>query len=249
MRMVGADFNGKIVIVTGALGGIGLATAEAFAEGDAKLMLTDLGEAPSDMIDRLIGKGAEKVLTMACDISCEAAIEALVERTLAEFGKIDVIVNVAGVMLYKPIAKLTQADWRAMLDINLIGAALLVREGLRHMCPGGAIVNIASIHARRTSAEVAAYAAAKAALVSLTRSAAIEGKPLGIRVNAILPGAVDTPMLRNSPAIAAGLEVLHEGDVGQPHEIAAAARFLASNEASFITGAEIVADGGRMGRL
>jgi NAD(P)-dependent dehydrogenase (short-subunit alcohol dehydrogenase family) len=117
------------------------------------------------------------------------------------------------------------------------------------MKPGGCVINIASVHARRTSPLVAPYAAAKAALVSFTRSAAIEGKPLGVRVNAILPGAIDTAMLRDSPNIRSGAEVVDPADLGQPEDIAALAVFLASDAARFITGEDIVADGGRMGRL
>ena len=112
-----------------------------------------------------------------------------------------------------------------------------------------AIVNIASVHARRTSALVSSYAASKAALVSLTRSTAIEGRELGIRCNAILPGAIETAMLRDSPNIRSGAEVIDPTDIGQPEDIAALARFLASDEARFITGADMVADAGRMGRL
>ncbi|RZM36196.1 MAG: SDR family oxidoreductase, partial [Sphingomonas sp.] len=122
-------------------------------------------------------------------------------------------------------------------------------HALRRMKPGGCVVNIASVHAQRTSPLVAPYAAAKAALVSLTRSAAIEGKPLGIRVNAVLPGAIDTPMLHASPNIRSGAEVVDPADLGQPDDIAAVALFLASSGARFVTGEGIVADGGRMGRL
>jgi NAD(P)-dependent dehydrogenase (short-subunit alcohol dehydrogenase family) len=183
------------------------------------------------------------------DISDESQLAAAVGRTVSRFGRLDVIVNIAGAMIYKPIAELDATDWRRSLNVNLIGAALLTGHGLRLMQPGGSIVNVASVHARRTSVLTAPYAAAKAALVSLTRSAAIEGKPLGIRVNAILPGAIDTPMLHASPTIKSGAEVVDPADLGQPEDIAALALFLASDAARFITGEDVVADGGRMGRL
>ena len=117
------------------------------------------------------------------------------------------------------------------------------------MKPGGAIINISSIHALETTPMVTTYAAAKAALLSLTRSAAIEGKQKGIRVNAILPGAIDTPMLWENPNIKAGLEQVSKDSVGRPEDIAGVAAFLASEDAAFVQGAMIEVDGGRLNRL
>jgi NAD(P)-dependent dehydrogenase (short-subunit alcohol dehydrogenase family) len=133
--------------------------------------------------------------------------------------------------------------------VNLIGAALFTREALRRMEPGSAIVNVSSIHAFQTSPLVAPYAAAKAALASLTRSTAIEGKPRGIRANAVLPGAVDTPMLWASPNLKSGAEVLEAGDIGKPEDIANAVAFLAGEDAAFISGATVNVDGGRLAKL
>jgi NAD(P)-dependent dehydrogenase (short-subunit alcohol dehydrogenase family) len=117
------------------------------------------------------------------------------------------------------------------------------------MKPGGTIVNVASIHALETEPMVAPYAAAKAALVSLTRSAALEARARGIRVNAVLPGAVDTPMLWDNPNVKAGIEVIDRSDVGAPADIAAAIAFLASDDAKFVQGSMLVVDGGRLDRL
>ena len=117
------------------------------------------------------------------------------------------------------------------------------------MKPGGAIVNVSSIHAVETEPLVAPYAAAKAALLSLTRSAALEGKPKGIRVNAILPGAVDTPMLWDNPNVKSGQEKIVKADVGRPEDIAAVIAFLASDDATFVQGAAVRVDGGRLNRL
>lgn len=240
---------GRSVLITGGLGDIGLAVAHVFAREGAQIMLVDLREDDGGATTALLQAGASSVLSRSVDIADEAALAALIEDMLDAFGGLDVIINVAGMMIYRLIAELTAGDWRRLLDVNLVGAALLTGHGLRVMKPGGCVVNIASVHARRTSPLVAPYAAAKAALVSLTRSAAIEGKPLGIRVNAILPGAVDTVMLRASPNIRSGAEVIDPADLGQPEEIAMIVGFLASDSASFITGEDIVADGGRMGRL
>ncbi|MEG3177256.1 SDR family oxidoreductase [Sphingomonas sp. RB3P16] len=239
----------RTVLITGGLGGIGLATAHAFAKERSCIALVDSRADDGVVCDALRSAGAEDVVSLVADVSDEAAVARSVAQTLDRFTSLDVIVNVAGTMIYRPIAELSATDWRRLLDINFVGAALYTGHALREMKTGGCVINIASVHARRTTPLVAPYAAAKAALVSLTRSAAIEGKPLGIRVNAILPGAIDTPMLRESPAIKSGAEVVHADDIGQPEDIAALACFLASAAAGFITGEDVVADGGRMGRL
>lgn len=239
----------RSVIVTGGLGGIGLACAHAFAREGARILLVDSRQDDGSACQALRAAGAGAAIALAADVTDEAAVAASVEYLIDLYGTLDVIVNVAGTMIYKPLAELEAADWRSLLDINFVGAALYTGHALRRMQPGGCVVNVASVHARRTTPLVAPYAAAKAALVSLTRSAAIEGRLLGIRVNAVLPGAIDTPMLRESPAIRSGAEVLDENDIGQPEDVAAAVAFLASDGARFITGEDVVADAGRMGRL
>ncbi|MGV7207174.1 SDR family NAD(P)-dependent oxidoreductase [Oxalobacteraceae bacterium A2-2] len=239
----------RSVIISGALGGIGRATALAYAASGDALLLVDAAPGDGSLERELLAAGASQAVFLQADIADAAQVAAAVARALDAFGRLDVIVNIAGAMIYKPIAELDAADWRRLLDVNLVGAALFTGHALRHMGRGGSVVNVASVHARRTSPLVAPYAAAKAALVSLTRSAAIEGKPLGIRVNAILPGAIDTPMLHASPTIRSGAEQLNPEDVGQPADIAALAHFLSSDGAAFISGEDIVADGGRMGRL
>lgn len=234
-------FDGKVVIVTGAGGGIGGAIAKALAEAGAAVAMVD--RATHALRDD------DRHLAIACDIADPGAVDRAVAATLDRFGQFDILVNVAGIMIYKPIAEQDAADWQRLLAVNLIAPALFTGHALRNMSSGGVIVNVASIHAHRTSAEVASYAASKAALVSLTRSTAIEGAARGIRCNAILPGAIDTPLLRASPNIAAGIEVIDPADIGTPADIASLALFLASDGAGFVSGAELVADGGRMGRL
>jgi NAD(P)-dependent dehydrogenase (short-subunit alcohol dehydrogenase family) len=168
---------------------------------------------------------------------------------LKEFGKVDVIVNNAGLMIFKHLEEQTIEDWNRVLGVDLIGSFLFIKQGFLHMKKGGSIVNVSSIHAMETTPLVSAYAAAKAAVVSLTRSAALEGKPKKIRVNAVLPGAIDTPMLWENPNIKAGLEVIKHGDVGRPEDIASAIAYLASADAEFIQGATLRVDGGRLAKL
>lgn len=243
-------FENRAVIITGALGGIGLAVARRFAAEGARLTLLDLNaDQGGEIVAELKALGAADVLSLACDIGDEAAVAAAVQASVDRHGGLDVVVNVAGQMIYRPIADLTGDDWRRLLNVNLIGAALLTGHALRLMQSGGSVVNIASIHARQTSPDVAPYAAAKAGLLSLTRTASIEGRAKGVRVNAILPGAIDTPMLWDSPNIASGAEVLEPGDVGQPDDVAGPVMFLASDDARFVTGVSMEVDGGRLAKL
>jgi len=237
------------VLVTGGMGGIGRAIARSFATERAQVLLVDTRPDQDCFCAELEAAGATKALSIVADVSDDVAVERSVDLAIESFGRLDVIVNVAGMMVYQPLANLTATDWRRLLDVNLVGAALYVGQALRRMDAGGCVVNVASVHARRTSAMVAPYAAAKAAMVSLTRSAAIEGKSLGIRVNAVLPGAIDTQMLRDSPNIRSGAEVLEPADIGSPDDVAAAVAYLASEGARFVTGEDLVVDGGRMGRL
>jgi NAD(P)-dependent dehydrogenase (short-subunit alcohol dehydrogenase family) len=242
-------FQDQTVLLTGATGGIGGETARQFAAHGARLVLVDRRHPSTASIDALYAAGARTVLSLECDVGEEDQVESAYRAAISHAGAPQIVVNVAGQMSYKSLESLTQSDWIAMLSANFLGAAFFIRQAFFSMPAGGSIVNIASVHAERTTPGVAPYAAAKAALVSLTRSAALEGKPKGIRVNAVLPGAVDTQMLRDSPNIKSGVEVIEPGEIGEPAQIAATVLFLASAEAAFITGAALVADGGRLARL
>jgi len=243
-------FDNKTVIVTGAASGIGLATARCFGQEGASVVLADLhADKAIAAAGELKQAGISGALGIACDVAKEEQVRKCVDQAVVAFGGIDVVVNNAGLMIFAPIEQLTTEQWLSVLSVDLLGAFYFTREAFRRMKPGGAIVNVASIHAVETTFSVAPYAAAKAALLSLTRSAALEGKPKGIRVNAILPGAVDTPMLWNNPNVKAGLEKIQRSDLGRPEDVAAVIAYLASEEAKFVQGASIVVDGGRLDKL
>ncbi|MBA2675119.1 MAG: SDR family oxidoreductase [Ramlibacter sp.] len=243
-------FQDKVAIVTGAAGGIGLATAKRLASEGARLVLVDLDEARVQaMLPAVLQCGAPEAMAAGCDVSQELQVEATVNAAMSRFGRLDAVVNNAGLMTFKPLQEFSGADWNAVLGVDLLGAFFFIKNAFRHMKPGGAIVNISSIHALQTEALVAPYAAAKAAMLSLTRSAAIEGKELGIRTNAILPGAIETPMLRNNPQVKSGVEHLSASDVGKPEDIAAVVAYLASDDAAFVQGACLTVDGGRLAGL
>jgi len=243
-------FEGKSAIVTGAASGIGLATAMRLGSEGARVLIADLdldkGNAAADEVRRA---GAPDAMAAVCNVAEEAAVERAVDAAIDRFGKIDIVVNNAGLMVFKRIAEQTGDDWLKILNVDLLGAFYFTKQAFLKMKNGGVIVNVSSVHAVETTPLVASYAAAKAALVSLTRSASLEGKSIGIRVNAILPGAVDTPMLWQNPNIKSGVETINLTDVGKPEDIAAAIAYLASDDAKFVDGAAMRVDGGRLSRL
>jgi meso-butanediol dehydrogenase/(S,S)-butanediol dehydrogenase/diacetyl reductase len=243
-------FENKVVVVTGAAGGIGLATAQRFASEGARILLADINEEQLKNASESVRlAGAPDTRYNKCDVSKETEVQQTISTALDQWGRLDVIVNNAGLMVFKKLEEQTGEDWAKVLNVDLMGAFYFTKQAFLHMKSGGSIVNVSSIHAIETSPMVTTYAAAKAALLSLTRSASIEGKEKGIRVNAILPGAIDTPMLWQNPNIKAGIETVNRDSVGKPEDIAAVAAFLASDDAAFVQGAMLEVDGGRLNRL
>jgi len=246
-------FEGKVAIVTGAAGGIGLATTRQLVREGARVLMADLdGARVAAARDALVAEGVASdaaLLCTTCNVAVEEDVVAAMQHALARFGRVHTIVNNAGAMIFKPIEQHSAQDVLQVLGVDFMGAFFFTKQAFLHLSTPGTIVNVASIHALQTSPLVMAYAAAKAALVSLTRSAAIEGKPRGIRVNAVLPGAVETPMLRDNPNVRSGAEKVDETMVGQPADIAQAIAWLASDESVFVAGEALRVDGGRLARL
>lgn len=253
--MMERRFENKVAIVTGGASGIGAAIAARLHAEGARVVIADLkADAAQAAAARLIGGGdgdrGGDAIGLACDVGSEDQVDATVRAAIERFGRIDVIVNNAGLMTFKSLAEFTGDDWLKVLRVDLLGAAYFTRQGFLHFGDkGGAIVNIASVHAVETSANAAPYSAAKAALLSLTRTASIEGRDVNIRANAVLPGAIDTPMLWENPNVKSGAETIDKRDVGTAEDIAGAVAFLASDDARFITGTSLVVDGGRLAKL
>lgn len=243
-------FQDKVAIITGAASGIGLATAKRLASEGARVVIADINQQAIDQaVPEVKQAGAPDVWGCICDVSKEDDVVATVQGALSRYQRLDVIVNNAGLMRFKPLEQLTTEDWTSIFGVDLMGAFYFIKQAFIHMKPGGTVVNLSSIHAIETEPLVAPYAAGKAAVLSLTRSAAIEGKPKGLRINAILPGAIDTPMLWDNPNVKSGVEKINPADVGKAEDVAAAIAYLASDDAQFVQGAMLRVDGGRLDNL
>lgn len=240
-------FEGKVCIVSGGGSGIGRACCERFAREGGRVVVVDLdpqhGHETVKAIEDPRGIGGQAIFAPA-DVENEEQVEAAVRAALGKWGRIDVVVNDAAMMTFKNVVDLSVQEWDHVLAVNLRSVFLFCHYALPHM-KRGAIVNISSVHAHQTEAGVSSYAASKGALEAFTRAVAIEQEKNKNRINCVAPGAVDTPMLWNNPMVKSGKEKV-EGAVGKPEDIAAAVAFLASDEARFITGTLLVADGGRL---
>ena len=244
--------DGKVALVTGGAMGIGAAIAERFLEAGAAVAIFDInGEAVRKYAEHLSGKG--RALALEGDAANEDAVRTAVERTIAEFGSLDILVNNAGIDFSGLVAETKSDEWDRVLAVNLKGAFFFCKHAVPHLQQrGGAIVIISSVRAFVSYSGGAAYDSSKAALIAFSRTLALDHGNDGIRVNAICPGYVDTPMteewLRTVPDREETLRqvrAIHPlGRMGTPRDIAEAALFLASDAASFITGTSLVVDGG-----
>jgi NAD(P)-dependent dehydrogenase (short-subunit alcohol dehydrogenase family) len=246
------SFENKVALVTGAGAGMGLATARAFADAGAAVVLADFKEdAVKAAADQLLAAG-HKALAVRCDVSDDAQVEAMVERTVAKFGRLDAAFNNAGVMAkIAYTADSTRDEWDRVIGVNLRGVWACMKYELRQMQKqgGGAIVNNASVGALTGNPGIPSYIASKHGVVGLTRTAALEYVKQGIRVNAINPGLIDTQVGRDvfkgdEQVYAETAKQVPIGRAGRPEEIASAVLWLCSPGASYVVGHALTVDGG-----
>ena len=242
---MGKRFADKVCLVSGAGSGIGRAVARQLACEGGKVVVVDRNEQHGAAVSQEIAASGGAAIFAKCDVGSSSDVRSAIHTALSTWNKIDVVVNDAAMMTFQPIVDLSEDDWDAVLNVNLRSVFLFCKYSVPHMAPGGAIVNISSVHAHETTQNVVPYASSKGGMEAFTRGFSEEVASRKIRINCVAPGAVDTPMLWNNPNVKSGVEKV-EGAIGKPEDIASAVCFLASAEARFITGTTLVVDGGRL---
>ena len=242
----------RVALVTGAGSGIGRATALRLAQEGARVAVVDWNAATGQETAQRIAELEQQAIFVQADVSKVADTERIVAETVARFGQLNILVNDAAVMLEKTAVDTTEEDWDRIVDINLKGTFFCAKYAIlqfRRQGQGGVIVNMASVNSFFAEGGIAAYCATKGGIAQLTRALAMDHSGEGIRVNAICPGWIETPMNANFFAIgphireqAAKLHAIRR--IGQPEEVANAVAFLASDESAFMTGSLLTVDGG-----
>ena len=244
-----SQLNGRVAIVTGGVQGIGLGVSQSLARAGADVVLAEAVEERIPAAVAEIEALGAQALGVHTDVAKASSVDHMVRATLDRFGQIDILVNNAGVLVVKHFSEQTEADYDAVLDVNLKGVFLCCKRVVEEMCKRrtGAIVNIASVAAFHYTIAHVPYAASKAGVAALTRDLAYEVGPIGIRVNAIAPSSIETPMYRRSVTDerrAAMVNAIPVRRIGQPRDIGDAVAFLVSDAAGFITGITLPVTGG-----
>jgi len=242
-------FTNKVCLVTGGTSGIGQAACLRLGAEGGQVIALGRDKADGAETVRLITEAGGKAVFMACDLAKPKAIEATVKKVLAKFERVDVLVCDAAMMTFDPLVKLPLDQWDVLMQVNLRSLAQLTQLCLPHMPKGSAIVAVSSVHAHQTTANVVPYATSKGGMEAFVRGMSLELNFRHTRINAVAPGAVDTPMLWSNPNVKSGKEKIDKATVGQPEELAAAIAFLASDDASFVHGTTLAVDGGRLAQL
>jgi NAD(P)-dependent dehydrogenase (short-subunit alcohol dehydrogenase family) len=247
--------KGKVAVVTGAGSGIGEACALLFAREGAQVVLADFNGAAAEQATKTIRQGGGEAISLAVDVADAKQAAAMVHAAETKYGRVDALVNAAGVLFYGTILETDDAAWERVMNINLKGTFLCCRAVVPIMIKQerGAIVNFSSTTgAHDACAHAVAYVTSKGGVAAFTRAVSIDHARQGIRINAICPGPTDTPMLRaamNTAQLAEFADSFPAGRLGKPEEIAQAALFLASDESSFVTGSMLFVDGGQTAQV
>jgi NAD(P)-dependent dehydrogenase (short-subunit alcohol dehydrogenase family) len=247
--------EGRIALVTGSGAGIGRATAQRLAEEGAYVYVTDVNGPAAETAAAELVKAGLSATALAADVSLGQDVTAMFRAVEKAHGRLDVLVNNAGLNVGGDFRHLSDADWARIREVNLDGVVRVARDGFPLLTASGrgSLINVASIMAHRGLRPLTAYSATKGAVTALTRGLAVEYAPFGIRVNALCPGFIHTALtaraLRNPAIEKALVDSTALKRLGQPEEIAKAALFLASDDASYITGAELAVDGGMSAAL
>lgn len=247
------ELKDKVVVITGARRGMGRAHALKLAKAGAKVVVSDISLEDCQKVVDEIKKADGKAIAVKCDVTKKEEVDEMVRKTVEEFGKVDILVNNAGIVHFKPFLELTEEDWDRTLDINLRGYFLCAQACAKEMVKqkSGVIVNIASVAMGQTGIGFPAivhYCASKGGIAAMTEALAVELAVHNIRVNAIAPGMIDTPMIeatkQDPKMMEATLARVPLGRVGKPEEVSNLVLFLASDASSYMTGSVVVIDGG-----
>ena len=248
-----SNLTGKVAIITGARRGMGKSHALELAKAGTKVVVSDISEEDCQKVVKEIRKEGEEAIAIKCDVSKKEEVSEMVKRIIEKFGKIDILVNNAGICQFKPFLELTEEEWDRTIDINLKGYFLVAQAVAQEMVKqkSGTIINIASVAMGQVGVgltNIVHYCASKGGIVAMTEAMALELAPFNIRVNAISPGMIETPMINpvkgDSKMMEAMLTRVPMKRVGRPEEISKAVLFLASDGSSYMTGSTIVVDGG-----
>jgi NAD(P)-dependent dehydrogenase (short-subunit alcohol dehydrogenase family) len=253
MSQVRFDFTGKVAVVTGAANGIGAACARLFSASGAAVALWDIDAGAAQSLAAELASAGARAQGFACNVARSDEVAAALAATVAAFGRVDVLVNNAGIFRAAEFLDVAEADWDAVIDVNLKGAFLVGQAVAREMAKtgGGAIVNMSSVNGVTAIASIASYNASKGGIDQLTRVMALSLADRGIRVNAVAPGTIATELaqkavLGSAEAAARIMSRTPLRRLGQPDEVAAVCAFLASDAASYMTGEVVYVDGGRL---
>jgi len=247
------NLKGKIAIITGARRGMGRSHALTLARSGAKVVVADISLEDCQKVVDEIKKAKGEALAVKCDVTKKEEVDDMVRKTMEKFGKVDILINNAGICQFVPFLEMTEEEWDRTLDINLKGYFLCAQAAAKEMAKkkSGVIINIASVAMGQVGVgipNIVHYCASKGGVVGMTEALAVELAPYNIRVNAISPGMIETPMIdpiKKDPKVAeAMLDRVPMKRVGKPEEVSNLVLFLASDASSYMTGSTVVIDGG-----